>query len=286
MREISIDGAPKIGEGAHGEVFQMDEDTIVKVYRPRVSMEEIKKEKELARWAFVKDIPTAISYDIVRVGERYGVVYEMLNARSASDYIKESKADFDEFIIKSVELLKKIHSVEVSEGELPDMKQRHISWAEECRPFLSDKQYVRLTELIDAVPDRHTLLHADYHLKNIMITGGELMLIDMDTLCFGDPLFELATIYNSYKEFPSIAPEAAMFLGIDVDTASEIWERTLDAYLGENSSSERDEITEKARILGCVRIIDYSIRHMNSKDGKLCLDVCTGDLSDLLQKKL
>ncbi len=55
MREISIDGAPKIGEGAHGEIFQIDEDTIVKVYRPRVSMEEIKKEKEMARWAFVKE---------------------------------------------------------------------------------------------------------------------------------------------------------------------------------------------------------------------------------------
>ena len=136
--------------------------------------------------------------------------------------------------------------------------------------------------LLDKVPDSHTLLHADFHLKNIMISKGELMLIDMDTLCYGDPLFELATIYNSYKEFPSIAPEAAMFLGIDVDTAAEIWERTLDAYLGEKASSIRGEITEKARILGCVRIIDYSIRNMNSKEGKLCLNACTRDLSELL----
>ena len=28
LREISIDGAPKIGEGAHGEVFRIADDTI------------------------------------------------------------------------------------------------------------------------------------------------------------------------------------------------------------------------------------------------------------------
>ncbi len=69
------------------------------------------------------------------------------------------------------------------------------------------------------VTKTYTLLHGDYHLKNIMMSGEELMLIDMDTLCFGDPIFEMATMYNSYIEFPSLNPNAAFFLGIDVKTA-------------------------------------------------------------------
>ncbi len=282
MREISIENAPKIGEGAHGEVYRIEEDTIVKVYRPFVSMDAIQKEKKLARWAFVKGLPTAISYDIVKVGDRYGVVYEMLNARSASDYIKESEVNLDIFIDKSVDLLKKIHSVEVADGELPDMKKIHFDWAEKCKPYLDNVQYDKLIGLIEDVPERHTLLHADYHLKNIMVSGSELMLIDMDTLCFGDPIFELATIYNSYREFPSIAPKAALFLGIDVETAYRIFDRTLDAYLGEEERIKRDEIAKRAQILGCVRIIDYAIRHMHSEEGKLCLDACSKDLSSLL----
>ena len=84
FREISLEGAEKIGEGAHGEVYRIDEETIAKVYRDSEPLEKIRKEKELSKWAFVKGIPTAISYDIVRVGDRYGVVYELLNAKSAS----------------------------------------------------------------------------------------------------------------------------------------------------------------------------------------------------------
>ncbi|MCR4814384.1 MAG: aminoglycoside phosphotransferase family protein [Lachnospiraceae bacterium] len=77
--------------------------------------------------------------------------------------------------------------------------------------YIPSEACLQLLKLTEKIPDSHTLLHADYHLKNILISDDELMLIDMDTLCAGDPIFELATIYNSYMEFPSISPEAAFF---------------------------------------------------------------------------
>ena len=50
-REISLEGAEKIGEGAHGEVYRIDDETIVKVYRDSESLDKILKEKELSKWA-------------------------------------------------------------------------------------------------------------------------------------------------------------------------------------------------------------------------------------------
>ncbi len=38
----------------------------------------IKNEQRLAKRAFVKGVPTAISYDIVKVGDKYGSVFELL----------------------------------------------------------------------------------------------------------------------------------------------------------------------------------------------------------------
>ena len=49
LRNISIDGAPKIGEGAHGEVYRIDGDTIVKVDRPSVDLDAIRREKKHAK---------------------------------------------------------------------------------------------------------------------------------------------------------------------------------------------------------------------------------------------
>lgn len=282
LRNISIDGAPKIGEGAHGEVYRIDGDTIVKVYRPSVSLDAIRREKKLAKWAFVKRLPTAISFDIVRVGDRYGVVYEMLNARSASDYVRESEENLEDFIQKSVELMNRIHSIEVTPGELPDMKKQSLEWTEKCRQYLPSDICDRIKALTEEIPDSHTLLHADFHLKNIMVSGSSLMLIDMDTLCVGDPIFELATICNSYREFPSIAPEAAMFLGLDVETAYKIWDRTLEVYMGDADSGVINDTANKARVLGCVRIIDYMERHKDSTEREICINTCVRDISDIL----
>ena len=281
LRRISIAGAVKIGEGAHGEVYRIAEDTIVKVYRPMVSMEEIQREKKLARWAFVKGLPTAISFDIVRVDDWYGVVYEMLNARSASDYIKESDENFDKFIAKSVDLMNQIHAVEVIPGELSDMKKKTIGWIEKLDRYLPSGACDRLMKLTEKLPDSHTLLHADFHLKNILITGDDLMLVDMDTLCAGDPIFELATIYNSYMEFPSISPMAALFLGIDVETAKRIWDGMLARYL-EYTKEDEKEVTRMAQLLGCIRIIDYADRQREIPERDLIIKTCTEDILKVL----
>ena len=273
-REISLEGAVKIGEGAHGEVYRLDEETIAKIYREPETLESIREEKELSKWAFVKGVPTAISYDIVKADGRYGVVFELLNAISASDYVNESEENFEDFVMKSVELMKQIHSIEVIPGELPDMKAQTLDWVEKCRKYMPDDICDWLKRLTGELPDSHTFLHADFHLKNIMVVKDELMLIDMGTLCAGDPIFEMATIYNSYKEFPSMTPKAAEFLGLDVDTASRLWDRILELYMGDADETEKMETERRAQIFGCVRIIDYFDRHKDHPDWQLGIDTC------------
>ena len=147
---------------------------------------------------------------------------------------------------------------------------------------MSDQVCNKLQALLDELPDSHTLLHADFHLKNIMVVGEDLMLIDMDTLSAGDPIFEMATIYNSYMEFPSIAPEAALFLGIDVPTANRIWYRTLEYFTGDKGPDYATDITRRSRIFGCIRIIDYMSRHDDHKAREECLSACIRDITALI----
>ena len=286
LREISIDGCRQIGEGAHAIVYQTAPDMLVKVYREGVSIDAIHREQSLARWAFVKGLPTAIPFDVVRVGSHYGTVFELLNARSASEYIAEYPERLDWFIEKSVGLMKQIHAIEVKPGELPDMKQKTYAWLEKIRTQLSPVYCDKLRQVLDAVPDRLTLLHADFHLKNIMVCGEELMLIDMDTLCTGDPIFDLATVYNSYREFTSFDPDAAVFLGIDVKTAERICDRTFELYLEGGEASSVREKMNTARLLGCIRIIDFMERHSEHPKSRACIEHCCRDIKMLLDMKI
>lgn len=128
----------------------------MKVYREGVSLDDIHREQALCRRAFVKGIPTAIPFGVVHVGGYYGTMFELLNAKSASDYIAEFPERLDWFIEKSVELMKQVHVIEAESGELPDMKQQTVVWLEKIRTKLSSVHYEKLRQILESVPDRHT----------------------------------------------------------------------------------------------------------------------------------
>ncbi len=264
LRKISIEGCKELGRGAHGTVYRIAPDTIVKVYSKGTAMETVDRERELSRKAFVKGVPTAIPYDIVLVGDQYGAVFELINAEMSSEYVNRGQKELDDFIEKSVALIKQIHSIQMKPGELPDMKEKTLSWAQGIKDYFSQEIYEKLIKAINDVPDSLSLLHADTHLKNFLICDGEPMFIDMDTICTGDPIFELATLYNSYKEFPDIDPNAAAFLGISVETASYIWEKSLRLYLDTEDQTILKETAQKTQLLGCVRIISYMSRQIDT----------------------
>ena len=121
-RRLSVDGCEVIGRGANGEVYRLDPDTIIKVYLNPDSLPDIHRERELARRAFVLGIPTAIPYDVVKVGDGYGSVFELLNAKSLAKLILAQPERLDEYVQVYVDLLKKIHATEVRPGDMPDMK--------------------------------------------------------------------------------------------------------------------------------------------------------------------
>jgi len=283
VRKISIEGCKELGRGAHGSVYRIAPDTVVKVYNKGTTMEEVNKERELSRKAFVKGVPTAIPYDIVMVGDQYGAVFELLNAEMSSEYVNRGQKELDDFITKSTALIKQIHSIQMKPGELPDMKERTLSWAEEIKAYFSKETYGKLIKAIKDVPDSLNMLHADTHLKNFMICGREPMLIDMDTICTGDPIFELSTLYNSYRELPDIDPNAAAFLGISVETAHYIWDKSLKLYLGTEDPKILEETTHKAQLLGCMRIINYLSRQIDTfPPARHVIECCLKDVEKLV----
>ena len=68
-RKLSVDGCEVLGEGSNGVVYRYDPEIVVKVYRNANALNEIKRERQLARTALILGIPTAIPFDVVRVGD-------------------------------------------------------------------------------------------------------------------------------------------------------------------------------------------------------------------------
>ncbi len=260
-RRLSADGCEMIGKGANGAVYRYDEETIIKVYFNPDALPEIQRERELARKALVLGINTAIPYDIVRIGEGYGTVMELLAASSLSKMIKKDPEHLDLPLKYYVDMLKQIHSTQVKPGDMPAMKHVALEWAAFDRDYLPEEQGSKLYKMVAAVPEQNTMLHGDYHTNNVMVRDGEALLIDMDTLCVGHPIFELGSMFNAFIGFSEVDHDVILgFLGISHEVAVEFWRRALAMYLGTQDESRINEVENKARIIGYMRLLRRTIR--------------------------
>ena len=266
-RRMSVEGCEFLAKGANGAVYRYDDETIIKTYYSKDALPEILQERESARKAFVLGINTAIPYGIVRVGEGYGTVTELLNAVNVTKLVCDDPVNIEKPVEYYVNLLKSIHAVEAEEGDFPDMRKTALDWARFVRAYLPEEQGKKLCALIEAVPRQNTLLHGDYHTNNIMIQNGEPLLIDLDTLCMGHPIFELGSMYNAFLGFSSIDYSVIKeFMGYDRDTAKRFWNMALKGYLETDDDEVVRGVEEKAMIIGYMRLLRRAVRRPNEKD--------------------
>ena len=284
-KRMSVEGCEFIAKGANGAVYRYDAETIVKTYFAKDALPEIKQERENARRAFVLGINTAIPYGIVRVGDGYGTVTELLNATSVTKLIRNNPEDMSEAAKYYIDMLKNIHSTEVEDGEVPDMKETALAWADFVADHIPAEQGRKLRALIEAVPKRNTLMHGDYHTNNIMVQNGEPLLIDMDTLCMGHPVFELGSMFNAFIGYSELDHQVTMnFFGYTHESAEKFWDMSLKLYLGTEDEAVCRAVAEKAMIIGYTRMLRRAIRRPNEADSPAKIARCKEMLAVLLEK--
>ena len=286
-RVVSVEGCEEIGRGANGTIYRIDQDNVVKVYNNADALDDIRHEREVAKLALILGIPTAISYDVVKVGDSYGSVFELLNARSFSKIISTEPEKLDWCVKEYVDMLKKIHGTLVPPGKLPDMRETAVSWARFMLDYLPEQAGKKLLAMAEAVPHDDHMIHGDYHTKNLELQNDEVLLIDMDTLAVGHPIFELASIFNAFIGFSELDHEVIKkFQGFDFETAAEFWNKFLSAYLGTRCEHKLREVEDKARIMGYTRLIRRSIRRggLDTESGRREISFWKERLLELLEK--
>ena len=113
-REVSVEGCKLLGKGAKGEVYRYDEELVIKVYNQNNTYRDVEREIASARRAFVLGIPTAISFGIVSVGDRYGSMYELMETETVSQCIARAPGQVDTYAKIMAQLARTIHETEAA----------------------------------------------------------------------------------------------------------------------------------------------------------------------------
>ncbi|MBQ6492848.1 MAG: phosphotransferase [Erysipelotrichaceae bacterium] len=262
-RKMSVDGCEVIGEGSNGVVYRLNPDTIIKVYRNSDALDDIKRERELAKTALVLGINTAIPFDVVKVGDKFGSVFELLSAKSLTKLIVAEPENKDKYIKIFADLLKEIHETEVKEGLLPSNKQTALGWAKWLEEHIPAETYQKLYRLIDEIPESNHMLHGDYHTNNVHYANGEAILIDMDTLSTGNPIFEFASIYLAYRGYGEVDKSMVEdFLKLDFETAGYILKKLFDFYFEGKDEAYKEKVLDNAKVIAYTRALRRTIKRL------------------------
>ena len=260
-RRIDVSDCEFIAKGANGAVYRYDNETIVKQYFNRDSLPEIMQERENSRKAFVLGVNTAIPYGIVRIGDGYGSLTELLNATSVTKLIRANTEDLSQSVAYYIDTIKEVHAIETQEGDLPDFKKWVLEWVDFLAGYLDDARAKKMRTLIEGIPDSNFIIHGDYHTNNVMIQNGEPILIDMDTLAVGHPVLEFGSMFNAFVGFGELDSKVVEgFFGYDAETAHRFWRLSLARYLGTDDEATIIDTENKAKVIGYMRLLRRCLR--------------------------
>ena len=251
-RKINLEECTLLGAGGHGKVFRINDDTIVKMFYTGDPIEDIEREKDYAKKAFVMGIPTAIPFDIVKSEDMYGLVFELVDADIVSNYLNAHPDQLENIAKQYAQTMKQLHTTHAAKGALGSTKELYRNRIEGLRAYMTDDEVETLLRINEAIPESDTVVHGDYHPKNIMIQNGELILIDMADLTSGHPLYDLGSMALTHQ-IPSDG-RLEQITGMKAEMVRRLWQLFLANYLGTDDPRAIEMFAKKISVVGLMKM--------------------------------
>lgn len=285
--DVSVENCLLIGKGAKGEVYRYDDELVIKVFNSNNTFHDVENEIALSRKAFVLGVPTAISFGIVSVGDRYGAVYELVDSDTISRNIAKAPGQVETYAHLMADLARIIHSTHVPEEQyFPPVYERVAYYIHQGVEREDEVLGRRCLSLLEALPPSDTLVHGDFHTGNVFIQNGEPLLIDMDRISKGHPIVELSDMHYFYVAIEEDDPASVeKFMGFSSHLAREFFDLFLRHYLKTDDEGRLREVWDKASLLSYSRLI---LRIHNKKTSgeadQVLLSRCLRRIKELTDK--
>ena len=263
-REVSLDGLQQIGAGAFGRVYRLDPERVIKVYSPQVNpLEKIEHERQAARQAFVHDIPSAIPFETVRIGDEHGIIYELIDAKTLGEAVVANPDLLEEYARRMARILLKLHATHFEEGQLPDARRIFHGWVDiaERSGLYAAGTISRLRHFVDTIPNGDTFVHGDFHPANIMVMpDDELLLIDMGDSSRGNPVIDTAGMYHVLRIAARRPGGAERLTGMPQDMLERVWRIFVSEYFGVHQAEDIEKLESRLAFAALPRTMGSTAR--------------------------
>ena len=200
-KDIDISAWTKVGEGGEGSTYTNPEtpDVLLKVSNHTLtngSLEAVSKEFHTSKAVYDLGLPTPEMVEIVRVGEDYGILSQLVKGKkSLAKMSGENPDSIDSYAASMAKLAKQFHATKASDCEwIPSHKALMLEVLNQTK-MIGGKTLERVRAFVQGLEDAPNLVHGDFSFSNLILADDQPYWIDLGHVTHGLPMFDLGHFY-------------------------------------------------------------------------------------------
>jgi len=258
-QNIDISTWTQVGEGGNGKTYVHPghPDFLLKVNNPpRCDEATVKQELDFAQHVYALGIPTPRMFDMVRVGDGYGQLVELIKGKkSLSRICADESSRIGEMAKLLASLGLRLHAIPCNTDFFPSRKDLALKGID-TSDFVADDDREKMRAFVQSIEDEKTCLHGDFQMGNLIISAdGKPYWIDLGWFSHGSPMFDMGHLFlvcQVYSQFPT----AQDIFHMSQEQLKNFWNLFAEAYTGNKGISAFTALAGKFAPLDvCIRSI-------------------------------
>lgn len=192
LAESKLEAFQEMASGHRGTVYDIGNGRVLKMFMPGADPEDVVFEFEVSKGANQSGVATPRPFEIVRVNEQLGIVFEKIEGPTLAQFVLSRPWRVFWASEKAAQLHAQINSL-----KLAGATTIHQDLAEKirCVREISEHQRGNALKELSQLPEGEMLCHHDMHPGNILVSDGKLYVIDWGGAKCGTPYADVAHTY-------------------------------------------------------------------------------------------
>ena len=215
------------------------------------NIESLEYDKEATLKTLETGVKTPMVKDIVRLpsGE-LGLIYEYIKGKkSISRAMSEDLRNIEYYAKRFATISKDMHSKVCDIKKFESMRERIITQVTTL-DVLNESQKERAIKLLDTIEDKNNFVHGDFQPANFIMTNDDTYVIDLRTIAYGNPEYDIAYYYFFSHRFKIEGIHNVFHC--EPEHAISMWNYFIKYYFEVQTDKAVKELTEKYAKLSLV----------------------------------
>ncbi|MCM3638846.1 aminoglycoside phosphotransferase family protein [Sporosarcina luteola] len=184
-----------IGEGNTAVIYLYD-NKIVKVFKDHLPDTESAYEANKQRFAYACGLPVPKILDVTKIDGKQAIIMEYIEGKTIGELFFEDMERAEYYIGLSIDIQQKIHQMRAE--SLEPMSEKLLRQLEDSSLDAFQKEI--LMKKLNSMTYENRLCHGDFHLLNLIMSGGKVTIIDWVDASAGDIRADVCRTYLLYSE--------------------------------------------------------------------------------------